>query len=71
MLRAGGAHALFDTPQRLAAQAIEVFPVLAGVQLLRTYDPGAMYAPVTGYYSVVYGFTGIERSLRDLAMFDR
>ena len=32
---------------------------------LRTYDPGAMYAPVTGYYSVVYGFTGIERSLND------
>ena len=32
---------------------------------LRTYDPGAMYAPVTGYYSVVYGFTGIERTLND------
>ena len=32
---------------------------------LRTYDPGAMYAPITGYYSVVYGFTGIERSLND------
>ncbi|AXK46117.1 peptidoglycan D,D-transpeptidase FtsI family protein [Brachybacterium saurashtrense] len=32
---------------------------------LRTYDPGAMYAPVTGYYSVVYGFTGLERSLND------
>lgn len=31
---------------------------------LRT-DPGAMYAPITGYYSVVYGFTGIERSLND------
>ena len=32
---------------------------------LRTYDPGAMYAPVTGYYSVVYGFSGIERALND------
>ncbi|MGP9845699.1 peptidoglycan D,D-transpeptidase FtsI family protein [Brachybacterium sp. 107] len=32
---------------------------------LRSYDPGAMYAPVTGYYSVVYGFSGIERSLND------
>ncbi|WP_114856445.1 penicillin-binding protein 2 [Brachybacterium sp. YJGR34] len=32
---------------------------------LRTYDPEPMYAPVTGYYSVVYGFTGIERSLND------
>ena len=32
---------------------------------LRGYDPGQIYAPVTGYYSVVYGFTGIERSLND------
>src|SRR5690606_13606752 len=32
---------------------------------LRGYDPGAMYAPVTGYYSVVYGFTGLERSMND------
>ncbi len=32
---------------------------------LRTYDPGAMYAPITGHYSVIYGFTGIERSLND------
>ena len=32
---------------------------------LRSYDPGGMYAPVTGYYSVVFGFTGIERSLND------
>jgi len=32
---------------------------------LRTYDPGSIYAPVTGYYSVVYGFSGIERSLND------
>ena len=32
---------------------------------LRSYDPAQIYAPVTGYYSVVYGFTGIERSLND------
>ncbi|MGO1199411.1 MAG: peptidoglycan D,D-transpeptidase FtsI family protein [Dermabacteraceae bacterium] len=32
---------------------------------LRAYDPGALYAPVTGYYSVVYGFTGLERALND------
>lgn len=31
----------------------------------RAYDPGAMYAPITGYYSVVYGFSGIEKSLND------
>jgi peptidoglycan glycosyltransferase len=29
----------------------------------RSYDPGAMYAPVTGYYSVVYGTSGLERSM--------
>ena len=32
---------------------------------LRSYDPGAMYASVTGYYSVVYGFSGLERALND------
>lgn len=31
----------------------------------RTYADGPMYAPVTGYYSVVYGFTGLENSLND------
>ena len=31
----------------------------------RIYKHGPLYAPVTGYYSVVYGFTGIERSLND------
>lgn len=31
----------------------------------RSYDPGAMYAPVTGYQSVIYGTSGIERSLDD------
>ncbi|MCS6712073.1 penicillin-binding protein 2 [Brachybacterium sp. EF45031] len=29
----------------------------------RSYDPGMMYAPVTGHQSVVYGSTGLERSL--------
>ncbi|PWH07601.1 cell division protein FtsI [Brachybacterium endophyticum] len=31
----------------------------------RTYDPGSLYAPVTGYYSVEYGFSGLEKSLND------
>lgn len=31
----------------------------------RQYDPGAMYAPITGYYSVFYGRTGLESSLND------
>lgn len=29
---------------------------------LRVYDPGAAYAPATGFYSMVYGATGIERA---------
>lgn len=29
----------------------------------RRYSDGAMYAPVTGYYSVVYGFAGLENAL--------
>lgn len=31
----------------------------------RSYDPGEMYASITGYYSVVYGFSGLERSMND------
>lgn len=31
----------------------------------RTYPGGAMYAPVTGYYSVIYGFSGLESALND------
>ncbi len=30
---------------------------------LRAYADGPMYAPVTGYYSVVYGRSGIERTM--------
>jgi peptidoglycan glycosyltransferase len=32
------------------------------LEWLRTYPGGAAYAPVTGYYSLVYGRTGIERA---------
>ncbi|WP_347041894.1 peptidoglycan D,D-transpeptidase FtsI family protein [Brachybacterium nesterenkovii] len=31
----------------------------------RQYADGPMYAPVTGYYSVVYGFSGLENALND------
>ena len=31
------------------------------LKYLRTYPGGAIYAPVTGYYSIVYGTTGIEK----------
>jgi len=29
---------------------------------LREYDNGPMYAPVTGFYSLIYGATGLERT---------
>ena len=32
----------------------------------RTYADGPLYAPVTGFYSIVYGRTGIEESENDL-----
>ena len=31
-------------------------------QKLRTYAAGPLYAPVTGYYSLRYGTSGIERT---------
>lgn len=33
---------------------------------LRTYPQGKLYASVTGYYSIVYGTSGIENSYNDL-----
>ncbi|GAA2821711.1 penicillin-binding protein 2 [Saccharopolyspora taberi] len=32
------------------------------LKYLRTYPSGPMYAPVTGYYSFVYGSNGVERA---------
>ncbi len=32
------------------------------LKYLRTYPQGGEYAPVTGYYSIVYGATGIEKA---------
>ncbi|TKJ26432.1 penicillin-binding protein 2 [Blastococcus sp. CCUG 61487] len=37
-------------------------PTDGRLQYLRQYPQGELYAPVTGYYSVVYGATGIERA---------
>ena len=31
------------------------------LRYLRTYSDGPLYAPVTGFYSIVYGATGLER----------
>ncbi len=37
-------------------------PTDDALKYLRRYPGGAEYAPVTGYYSILYGSTGIERS---------
>ncbi|WP_434451946.1 peptidoglycan D,D-transpeptidase FtsI family protein [Lentzea sp. E54] len=36
------------------------------LRFLRTYNAGPVYAPVTGYLSVTYGTSGIERTENDL-----
>lgn len=36
------------------------------LKYLRTYPGGEVYAPVTGFYSLVYGATGIERAENDV-----
>lgn len=37
-------------------------PTTDQLKFLRTYAFGPMYAPVTGFYSLVYGSTGLERT---------
>lgn len=32
----------------------------------RTYADGSLYAPITGFYSLIYGATGLERSANDI-----
>lgn len=32
------------------------------LRFLRVYDNGQLYAPVTGFYSLIYGATGLERT---------
>jgi peptidoglycan glycosyltransferase len=38
----------------------------ANYKYLRTYPGGALYSPVTGYYSLLYGATGIEQAENDI-----
>jgi penicillin-binding protein A len=36
------------------------------LQYLRQYPDGALYAPLTGYYSVIYGASGLERATDEI-----
>ena len=48
-------------PILLASQAIsESTPTADALKYLREYADGATFAAITGFYSVVYGATGIE-----------
>lgn len=44
----------------------ESVPVEDDYKYLRSYPQGKLYASVTGYYSIVYGASGIENSYNDL-----
>jgi len=46
------------TGRRAVARSVETGDAL---KYLRTYPGGELYAPVTGFASLVYGFTGVER----------
>lgn len=37
-------------------------PTSDQLKFLRVYTPGPIYAPITGFYSLVYGATGLERT---------
>ncbi|WP_432493906.1 peptidoglycan D,D-transpeptidase FtsI family protein [Kineococcus auxinigenes] len=50
-----------------AGQAIATsVPVDDSYGFLRQYEAGEMYAPVTGYHSIRYGTSGIERAMNDV-----
>jgi peptidoglycan glycosyltransferase len=47
-------------------QIAESVPTHDELKYLRRYPGGATYAPVTGYYSLVYGNTALERAENDV-----
>ena len=59
--RERGPIAVLDADGRRQAVA-ESVPTEGPLEWLRTYPGGPEYAAVTGYYSLVYGRTGIERA---------
>lgn len=67
-------HVLLDEYSRERGKIVsdEAGQVLAGIEPVddtleyqRTYSNGPLYAPVTGYYSVLYGAGGLERAHDD------
>lgn len=67
--RAGNSRVIFEEYSRqrgpilLGSTAIaSSIPTNDQLKYLRQYSNGPLYAPATGYYSIVYGATGIERT---------
>ncbi|MCW2622181.1 MAG: penicillin-binding protein, partial [Frankiales bacterium] len=57
--RERGALVLADPARTVVARSVEQD---ARFKYLRTYPAGPLYAPATGFYSFVYGATGMERA---------
>lgn len=54
-------------PILLGSQSIaESTPTLDALKYLRTYPDETIFAPITGFYSVLYGATGIESEANDV-----
>lgn len=54
-------------PILLGSQSIvESTPTLDSLKYLRTYPDKTIFAPITGFYSVLYGATGIESEANDI-----
>lgn len=47
-------------------QAAKSIPTDDVLRYLRVYSNGPLFAPATGFYSIVYGATGIERAENDI-----
>lgn len=67
--RAGNSRTLLEEYSRergpilvQAAQVAKSVPTDDSLKYLRVYSDGPLYAPATGFYSMVYGATGIERA---------
>jgi peptidoglycan glycosyltransferase len=71
--RAGNVRTLYKEAGRergpilVAGDAVaQSVPVDDQYKFLRKYPGGALYAPITGYYSAIYGSEGMERAERDI-----
>ena len=71
--RAGNVRTLYKEAGRergpilVAGDAVaQSVPVDDQYKFLRKYPGGALYAPITGYYSAIYGSQGMERAERDI-----